>query len=552
VRRIVFVMLTFFVMVSVAHGEDDPITKLAADTVAYFNPIVGTITHVEGKTVTMGFSEKDVPRAGMRLKVLREGEPFYHPVTKELLGKFEATVGRVEITDIQAGGATGEIVEGEAKEGDKVRISDTKVRLLFCQAKAVGWSLADDYYRKLKATGKFEMVDTALETADEAKVLEAAKKQDAEAAIILTSKESGKKTLLRERLYWVSDGRNFLDTETELPAGFDEGPKAGQEFFTPKAAEVLMKFDLPLGDRFVTMADIDGNGTQEIVLGTTDGIRIYKFGVDLQSLWEIKGSAADDYLWVDAVDLNGDKRDEIIVTSMKNGKIVSYIYGFNGSGFAKLWEGNYFLRKMGGGLIAQAYSAAEGFSGDVYHVAWKGTFGLGDKITLPQGVNIYDFVYLESPENQRLVLAYDSEGFLNLYDGTGAKVWRSSSSAGGFNTTFKKQSTVVFRDAGEWVVKDRLVSRGADVLAVQRVPLVGMAKGLGNKNSRINDYWWNGLSMEEDVVIDGIGGNVLDYSLVGDKIAVLSRPLMGIKFGNILKGANPIGSVLSIYVVRGR
>jgi hypothetical protein len=552
VRRIVFVMLTFFIMVSVAHGEDDPITKLAADTVAYFNPIVGTITHVEGKTVTMEFSEKDVPASGMRMKVLREGEPFYHPVTKELLGKFEATVGRVEITDVQAGGATGEIVEGDAKAGDKVRISDTRVRLLFCQAKAVGWSLADDYYRKLKATGKFDMVDTALETADEAKVLEVAKKKGAEAAIILTSEESGKKTLLRERLYWVSDEKKFLDRETLLPAGFDEGPKVGQEFFTPKAAEVMMKFDLPLGDQFVTMADIDGNGTQDIVLGTTHSIHIYKFGVDLQFLWEIKGSASDDYLWVDAVDLNRDKKDEIIVTSMKSGRIVSYIYGFHGSGFTKLWEGNYFLRKMGGGLIAQAYSAAEGFSGDVYHATWKGTVMLGDRVTLPQGVNIYDFVYVESPENQRLVLAYDNNGFLNLYDSTGARVWRSSSGDGEFNTTFKKQSLVMFRDAGEWAVKDRLISRGGDVLAVQRIPLFGMAKGLGNKNSRINDYWWNGLSMEEDVLLDGIGGNVLDYSLVGDKIAVLSRPLMGIKFGNILKGENPIGSVLSVYVVRGR
>jgi hypothetical protein len=293
--------------------------------------------------VTMGFSEKEVPRAGMRLKVLREGEPFYHPVTKELIGKFEATVGSVEITEVRDGGATGEIVEGEAKEGDKVRISDVKVRLLFCQARTVGWSLADDYYRKLKATGKFEMVDTALETADEAKVLDAAKKQGAQAAIILTSKEAGKRTFLRERLYWVSDGKNFLDRETELPAGFDEGPKAGQEFFTPKAAEVLMKFSLPLGDQFVTMADIDGNGTKEIVLSTTNRISIYKYGTDLQPLWEIKGSTADDYIWVDAVDLNGDKKDEITVTSMKNGKIVSYIYGFDGSGFAKVWEGNYIL-----------------------------------------------------------------------------------------------------------------------------------------------------------------------------------------------------------------
>ncbi len=551
-RRILFVMLAFFVMVSVVHGEDDPITKLAAETVTYFNPVAGAVKNVEGKAVTMSFGEKDAPRPGMRLKVLREGEPFYHPVTKELIGKFEATVGKVEIKDVQAGAATGEIVEGEAKEGDKVMISDTRVRLLFCQDKTVGWSLADDYYRKLKASGKFEMVDTALETSDAAKVLEAAKEKGAEAAIILTAKESGKETRLKERLYWVSDGKEFLDREIAVPSDFEEGSKVGQEFFAPKAAEVLMRFDLPLGEQFVTMADIAGDGHQEIVLGTTHSIRIYKYGVDLQFQWEIKGSASDDYIWVDAADLNGDRKDEIVVTSMKNGDVVSYIYDFTGSGFRKLWEGNYFLRKLGNGLIAQAYSASDGFSGDVYHVTWKGTFGLGDKIKLPRGVNIYDFVFMESPENRKFTLAYDDNGFMDLYDDTGARVWRSSSATGEFNNTFKKQSALVFRDAGEWSVKDRLISRGNDVLAVQRVPLFGMAKGLGNKSSRIRDYWWNGLAMEDDVLIDGITGNVLDYSLVGDKIAVLARPLMGIKFSNILKGENPIGSALYIYVVKGR
>ncbi len=545
-----FVMMALFIMLSVAHGEDDPITKLTADTVSYFKPIAGTVTHVEGKDVTLSFSEKDVPRPGMRLKVLREGEPFYHPVTKELIGKFEATVGKVEIKDIQAGGAVGNIVEGEAKEGDKVIISDTRVRLLFCQDKAVGWSLGDDYYRKLKASGKFDMVDTALETSDEAKVLAAAKEKGAEAAVILTAKESGRDTLLKERLYWVSDRKEFLDREIAVPSDFQGEEKAGKEFFAPKAAEVMMKFDLPLGEQFVTMADIAGDGHQRIVLGTTNSIRIYTFGVDLQFEWEIKGSASDDFIWVDAVDLNRDGKDEIAVTSMKKGEIVSYVYEFTGSGFRKLWEGNYFLRRYGNGLLAQAFS--NGFSGDVYHAVWKGTLGLGDRIKLPQGVNIYDFVFMEGTDNRKFVLAYDDDGFMNLYDDTGARVWRSASANGDFNNTFKKQSAVVFRDAGVWSVKDRLISRGNDVLAVQRTPLVGMAKGLGNKSSLIRDYWWNGLSMEDDVLIEGITGNLLDYWLVGDKIAVLARPLLGIKFGNILKGENPIGSVLYIYVVKGK
>ena len=68
------------------------------------------------------------------------------------------------------------MVEGEVKEGDKVRISETKIKLFFCQDKDIDWSIADEYYRKLKDTGRIEMIDTALETGDETKVLEEAKK----------------------------------------------------------------------------------------------------------------------------------------------------------------------------------------------------------------------------------------------------------------------------------------------------------------------------------------------------------------------------------------
>jgi hypothetical protein len=90
------------------------------------------------------------------------------------------------------------------------------------------------------------------------------------------------------------------------------------------------------------------------------------------------------------------------------------------------------------------------------------------------------------------------------------------------------------------------------VFVVQRVPLVGMAKGLGVKSSLIKDYWWNGMAMEESVVVDGIKGTVLDYALEGDQIIVLASPLLGLKFENILKGENPVGTTIFIYAIKGR
>ncbi len=550
--RITFIVFAFFIMVSAVHGGENPITRLQEETIAYFKPMTGTVTAVDANTVTMSVGEKDGAKAGMRFKILREGEPFIHPVTKELLGKVESTVGKVEVKEVQAESAKGVVVEGAAKEGDKVRLSDTKVRMIFCQDKNIDWYLADEYYRKLKATGRIEMIDTALETGDESKVLEEARRLGAEVALILTAAGTEKETLLRERLFWVSDGSKFVDKETKVGPEYSKELKFGEEFFTPRVGEAVMMFDLPFGSQLMAMGDIYGDGKKEIMLSSGRNIRIYRTGVDLQPLGEIKGSAGDDFIWLDAIDLNKNGKDEIVVTSMKNGEIVSYIYEFSESGFKLMWQGKYFLRKLGEDLIAQAYSSWEGFSGDIFKMTWNGEYNRGEKIVLPKEINIYDFVYIQGDAKEPFVFAYDDRGFLNLYDERGTRVWRSSADAGGFLTTFKKKSPVVFRDAGEWAVKDRLVARQREILAIQRVPFLAMAKGLGYKSSRLRDYWWNGFSMEEGVLIDGIKGTVLDYALSGDTVAVLTSPFMGIKFSNILKGENPLGTVLYIYSIKGR
>jgi hypothetical protein len=91
-------------------------------------------------------------------------------------------------------------------------------------------------------------------------------------------------------------------------------------------------------------------------------------GVDLQFLWEVKGTASDDHLWIDAIDLNKNGKDEIVITLMRNGEVLSDIYELDGPEFKKLWEGKYFLRKIGTDLIAQAYSKSDGFSGDIFFI----------------------------------------------------------------------------------------------------------------------------------------------------------------------------------------
>lgn len=550
--RIAVIIIWFLIMFSAAGANNDPIEQLKNDTMLYFQPMQGTITGVEGEKIQVAVETKSAVRPGMRFSVLRKGKPFIHPVTKELLGNVEAVVGTIEAKDVRPESFSGMVVEGEAKEGDKIRISETRIKMMFCQDKNVDWYLADEYYRKLKGTGRIEMIDTSLETSDHALVMAEAKKLGAEVAIIVTAREADKATMFRQQIFWVSDASKFADTETKVDIAFVKELKFGGELFTARTGEAIFMYDLPFGARYVATGDFNGDNTQELVLSTGKDIRVYVPAIDLKFLWEITGSVQDDHLWIDAVDLNRNGRDELTITLMKNDEVISYIYELEGQGFKKLWEGKYFLNRIGAGLFAQAYSGSDGFSGDIFEIEWNGDYRIGKKAKLPGGINVYDFAYIETPGNKNIIFSYDEKGFLNLYDEKGTRTWRSSTDTGGFLTKFKKQAPTVFVDRGEWSVKDRLITRYKEVLVVERVPFIDQVKGIGYKSSRIRNYWWNGFSMEESVLINDVKGSVLDYALAGDKMIVLTSPFFGIKFGNILKGENPLGTLLYVYSVKGR
>jgi hypothetical protein len=379
--------------------------------------------------------------------------------------------------------------------------------------------------------------------------------------------------VVTQRLFWVSDGVGFSTTDTKIDTAYVKEMKFGDEFFAVQKGEPFLEVDLPRGVRFLATGDVDGNNKQEMLLSTGKDVKVYVSGGELEPALggiHIEGAKLEDHLWIDTIDLNKNGRDEIIIISMsgksgagdvyKNGRdevtlstvrsggIVSYIYELQGTEFVLLYKGNLFLRKVGEQLLAQNYSADEGFTGPVFTIVWEEGYKKGAPINLPKGVNLYDFVYIDDPQMGRLVFAYDDDGFFNLYD-KDIRLWKSKTNAGGFLTTFKKSSYALPIDQGEWSMKDRLFLKNREVLVVKRIPLIEMVRGIGYKKSQIKNLWWNGLFMEEGVLIDNIKGSVLDYAVSGDKVFVLVSPTfgLGIKPENILKGENPLGSKLYVY-----
>lgn len=523
------------------------------ETLSYFKPLKGKIIRKDGDLITADLAEGSGIKKGMRFNILKEGAALLHPVTKEPIGRVETPSGRAEVIEVMPDGSRLRIISGDGKEGDILRISERRIRALFYQDRSVPWEIGEALYQKLKETGRFDLVDAPIDSFDDIRLIDEAKKDKIPVIVALSSYSKGKDTALKERIIWSEDGAILTEIETKVDASLIKETQFRELLSVGFGSrEALLFFDLPYSGRLLTVGNFDGKDRDELLISNGKVLRIYTTGISLLEIHEIDVPSSKEHLWLDRLDLNADGRDEIILTTLGDDEVISYVYEWRDGGFRTLWKGKVFLRVLDGMILAQEYTREDGFSGPVYLINYRdGNFTRGDDLKLPSGVNIYDFSYITGADGSRLTLAYDDKGYLSLYDAKGVRLWVSNEDTGGFMNTFKRAAPTIMVDRGEWSVKDKLFTTGSKTVFIKRIPLADMARSLGFKRSEIKVLWWTGISMEEMKVVDNISGSVIDYAISGDRIYVISKPLFGVKAKNILKGENPLGSMLYVYSLKG-
>ena len=568
-----------------AAGKDEPsvaalgssFNSLKEEILAYFVPVTGNISSVDGQSVTIDKGTSAAVKVGMRITVFKEGAPFIHPVTKEPLGNVQAQVGTVDVISVDTSSAKGTTITGRPEDfkGAKVKIPARKIRLLFYQGN-IDWYLGDAYYHSLLDSGRFELIDTALLNATPAEVIAEAKAKGAEVALVLNSEEEKTNVEVTQKLYWVTDGKQFSETKTSIHVAMVKQLKFSSGVFAPREGEALLSYKMPFSARRLTVGDFDGNGNPEIVLASGDHIGVYKPDINLKLLWEFDPAGTGEILWIDTIDLKKNGRDAILITTLSNGKPVtsmtdddsfsrsrtagastrvrSYIYVLEGDKFKLIWQADDILiRKIESGIIAQSFSAGEGFEGKMYAIDYAdGRFKNGSEIKLPQGVNIYDFQYVYAPDGRRALFAWGDNGVLNFYNDKGIRTWVSKEDFGGFADAYKKESGNLMIEKGSWTLKDRLVAYNAEVLAPKRKAMLNFARSIGYSSAELRSFWWNGISVEETSFLEEIGGNILDYTVIGDRLLVLVKPYLLSNAMDLLKGHNPMGITLYIFSTKGR
>lgn len=534
--------------------EEKSLIDLKKETLSYFDPVTGKIINIENENLIIDITNLKKINIGTRLNAFKEGISFIHPITKEEIGKVEIPIGIVEIVDVRENSYVGKVIKGKLEDflNANVKISGTKKRLLFVQGN-VDWFIADSYYEMLKQSGRFELIDTDVDPQNISNVISEAKNKSAEVILILQSKDDNSQIKLTQTLIWTEDSKQFSQKYVFIDSSYVKELRSKTQLFAFLEKEAMLTFKLPSGLKNIAVGDINGDGNPEIILSSGNTVRIYKPGVDLKLFDELK-IQADEILWLDTIDSNKNKKDEIIITGLKDDSIISYIYEFKDTNFNLLWRSkDEFIRKLDDSLIVQGYSKQNGYEGDIYYLfEYGGNYRKDGVVKLPKEINIYDFYYLFSPNKKRAILSFDDNGYLYLYDNTGITLWSSKENFGGFANKFKKESLSQVIEKGYWYIKDKLIGNNNEVFIIKRKPLVTVAKGIGYKSSEIRGLWWNGINIEERIILSEIGGEILDFAISGEKLYVVVKPLFGINLKNILRGENPFVTMLYIYSLKGR
>jgi hypothetical protein len=544
----------------------------------YFNPIKGDIENIEDEIIRVRLREEGHVKEGMRLSVFRESEPFYHPVTNELIGNAEEYVGRIEVMEENAvdGLYLCSAIEGDVRTGDKVRISSSRIKLAFFQDRKANWSISEAFYGSLKDSGRFEIVDSFTPDYQPDTLSKVARDLGAEAVLMFSTPVKERKRLLSIKLYWAEDGEILGEIEEESQVVADITVPE-EEFIssTFTSREPWGKFALP-GGQLIAMGDVDGNGTDDFVISDGREIHIYSIKEDVREMWNIKTKEEGSHLSLDVLDLNNNGRAEIFVTSVVNASYMntsdsiytedntsytnenranSFVIEYDPSeGYKKIEENMpYFLRVNGKTLLMQRYHRNTIFSGPVYRGEWREMHYEPDKpLELPDKANIYGFTFVDwKNEGQIDVITYDDKGYLYLYDHNGNLKWKSDTSFGPFAFSFESRTASSINPTVKWSLRGRLeivrTDRGLEVVAVSRKPVLKMVPGLGSNESDVYSLWWDGSVMDEELILHRVSGAVTDYWLQGRELFLIAKGSLRTFISNLASGDVLTRSILYYY-----
>lgn len=554
-KKIIIPLVLILSCITVSVASEKPlgveeftsVDELAQAIAAYFPKVQGEVKAVQADHLTVGLGKKDGLTPNMTLTLWRDGKELLHPVTGAVIGRVEEEVGTVEVTSVGDASSVAVVKKKlkDPKAGDKARITPKKISLAVVPLRADKPELSQQLADRLNELGRFQAIESDKVASflkdkkrkDDALVKEMGAFFNIDAIVALGVYPVEGKLLVTAKIVYAEDARQ-LDTIVAMLSLTSKREALGdvRPFFEPVKTTTEASPDLPFAARYLAVADFDGDGVLEYVFSDQARLHIYRLEPSgWHEVWTETVPAAEreiQHLSIDAADINGNKRPEIFVTAMLNGKVFSYVVEAQGGSYQRIGELPGFLRLvnypgLGLALIGQEYDPKSFFAGTPKQYVWSsGKYVPGQELPLPKGMGIYGFALAEFGEPRPLLIAFDDKDQLVVYSRE-TPIWKSEERYAQVGTFVLKPATgidaVMVKPAAELDkgLRVRLPGRmialdinadGKDEVLVPRN--IGGAFFGDFSEAEMDGMGWNGARLEQIWSTKGIPGPVLDFSLV--------------------------------------
>jgi len=266
----------------------------------------------------------------------------------------------------------------------------------------------------------------------------------------------------------------------------------------------------------VVEGDVDADGNGEILTWGRNTIYVYRVkGNDVLPYTRISRSIQNHFLNVDAIDLDGDGKKDLVVTNLQGDRLASFVLLRKGDGFVETPGTTrhhlVVLREWNGKSIVagQRQGMSEAFQGKIYAMKWDGkALSEGEPLPLTtsilpvSGGGVYSLSPLPSAKDARW-LYVDVEEKLRVLDAGGKSVYKSKENFGAPTDGFEygelirlegRYPTLSLRRAPRAVAG----SRGEPLVVVTEVRKGALQKLIGAiESSRVVILQWEGSGFTE-------------------------------------------------------
>ena len=554
-----------------------------------FPNLRGAVVAVRGRDLYLSLGEKDEVVKGVKLNVYREGAPFRHPTTGVVLGKLEEEIGEIEIVEVREKFSIARLVrlapggQLSPRVKDTVRMSASKVRLAILpfvnQTKeAISMeTLTRELGRQLLRSGRFDVYDVdrlqvwLLETGvatDEIlkgeNPIRLRNQVRSDMALENELREIRGKKILSTRLLSLTTKEELFKAVAiadELP--FEQGPPKVQELKRgdgetraglANESFVLAREGVPnrgggqtsysfdkVALRGLSLADVDGDGKNEVVLITPTEVIVHRFEANrMREVARFDGGAANDFRWLDVADMNGDGAPELYLASYRSNELFSMVLQYKGGKFTPLVRNDrtfYRLipvRRPKKGekvpdseaylLMGQSEGIDSAFDGPIRSYRWSGgKLAPAAPYALPPELTILGFGLWDINKDGALeVIEVSKDDRLRVFSRSGQEIYSTSETYGApvhkFFSLANTENTSDRLHTPDLPIRSRVLMEDVDrdgvdeVLVIRNEYVVSIAPGLGVSRGQVASLIWDGSGLTETWRSRKLRGGIVDFA----------------------------------------